>query len=523
MSNEVHERLYEKLDKWDVLLSLSSGTISAMLDVFFAKDISLENAHTWGKKEVDKFVLSVAKKNGYKGNDLAGAIKKLEDAYPIAADQLTNDFGGGSAHHLRDFSHHPTVTGLLFSILTQFTGRGYGTDVHGNFGPIDLPDASNLGTSLVDKIYLGVVTWVFHMISDIAGSSSTVAMGKEGTGLPGPLMSFMKEVSAIPGIKQLAGKSKDEHYNFSVQCSKLFNGTLLGEHDENGKIIKDEVLKFDLRTEIGIVHEATLNRQYIPVLMNEVVVRGFYSIRRICEEIQENQIGEVSEIALIDVKKVLPFNNRRLTHMLAISSTMFSVTDISEAAIKAAIKNKDNKAGFALDLFQGINYYGLGRFALSTTGEMTIASREIQKKLVKAADSELARISSRALAIAKIGTPVGFISSAIGVYQEISDALGELDVAKEERILIEESCRASIEIIKEYQIEMHNMVEEYFVRHMETFNFGLDIMNQAVLSNDVDSFIAGNNIIQVFLGYDVQFRNQEEFDALMLSEDSLKL
>ena len=48
-------------------------------------------------------------------------------------------------------------------------------------------------------------------------------------------------------------------------------------------------------------------------------------------------------------------------------------------------------------------------------------------------------------------------------------------------------------------------------------------MNQTVFSNDVDRFIAGNNIIQNFLGYDVQFRNQEEFDALMLSGDSLKL
>ena len=516
------ENKKESLDKWDIILSLSSGTLSGMLDIFFVKDISLENAHAWGKREVDKFVLSVAKKNGYQGNNLAGAIKNLEDTYPIAADQLTNDFGGGSAHHLRDFSHHPTVTGLIFSILTQFTGKGYGTDVHGNFIQISLPDKSHLGISFVDKIYLGTVSWIFHMISDIAGSSSTVASGKEGTGLPGPLMSFFKELSAIPGVKQLAGKSKDGHYNLSVQCSKLFNGTMLGTHDENGKIVKDGALKFDLRTEIGIVHEAALNKQYIPVLMNELVVRGFYSIRGFCNEIREKQIMDISEISLVDMKKVLPFNNRRLTHMLAISSTMFSVTDISGAAIKAAVRNKDNKAGFALDLFQGINYFGLGRLALSTTGEMTIAGQEIQKKLVKAADSEIAKISSKALAITRIGTPVGFVSAAIGVYQEIADVLKELNIAKEERILIEARCRESIEIIKEYQAEMHDMVEHYFVGHIEAFNSGFDIMNQGIKSNDVNGFIEGNNVIQDFLGYKVQFRNQEEFDALMLSEESLK-
>ena len=84
------ENKKESLDKWDIILSLSSGTLSGMLDIFFVKDISLENAHAWGKREVDKFVLSVAKKNGYQGNNLAGAIKNLEDTYPIAADQLTN-------------------------------------------------------------------------------------------------------------------------------------------------------------------------------------------------------------------------------------------------------------------------------------------------------------------------------------------------------------------------------------------------------------------------------------------------
>jgi len=35
----------------------------------------------------------------------------------------TNDFGGGTVHRLRDFAHHPTIGGLAFSMLTQFTGN----------------------------------------------------------------------------------------------------------------------------------------------------------------------------------------------------------------------------------------------------------------------------------------------------------------------------------------------------------------------------------------------------------------
>lgn len=504
------------LDKWDVVIALSSGTLTAMLDVFLVKDISLKEAHEWGKTEVENFVKKVAKKD-----NLTDAIRFLESENKIAADQLTNDFGGGKQHHLRDFSHHPTPVGLIFSILTQFTEKGYGTDVHGNFVQIPLPDTSLVGKSFIEKIYMGCVTWGFHMISDIAGSSSSATKNSEGTGLPGPLMSFFKEMSSLPCIKSLAGKNPKDHYNFSVYCSKLFNGTLLGEHDENGKIVKNGELKFDFRTEIGIAHEAIHNKQYIPVILNEAIVRGFYSIRRFCREVKEKEVTSFSELEKLNYKNILPFNNRTLTHMLTISSIMFSVTDISGATIRAAIKNKNNKAGFALDLFQGINYFGLGRFALATTGEMAIVGQEIQKKLVQAAESELAKVSSKIIAITNIGTPVGFVSASIGVYQEITDAMNELELAKEERRLIEAECQNRINIIKEYQLQMHDFVEEYLLNHMKTFTYGFELIDQGIKTDDINSFIQGNNVIQQFLGYEVLYQNQEEFDELMLSDDIL--
>lgn len=114
-----------RLDKWDYIIATSSGAITAAMDVLWIKDISLKNAHTWGVDKMKVFVLEVAQKQGYKGTELSGAIKYLEDMFSIPADKLTNDFGGGKQDHLRDFSHHPTIAGLIFSIFTQFTGTGW--------------------------------------------------------------------------------------------------------------------------------------------------------------------------------------------------------------------------------------------------------------------------------------------------------------------------------------------------------------------------------------------------------------
>lgn len=87
-----------KLDKWDYAISISSGAITAAMDILWVKDINLFDARTWGKEKVEDFVMAVAKnQKGYSGKNLKDAIKFLEDKYPIAADDFTNDFGGETA------------------------------------------------------------------------------------------------------------------------------------------------------------------------------------------------------------------------------------------------------------------------------------------------------------------------------------------------------------------------------------------------------------------------------------------
>ena len=78
--------------------------------------------------------------------------------------------------------------------------------------------------------------WFFHMVSDMAGSSTSVGKGSAGTGLPGPIVSFLKEISALPIFRNM---NKDGYKEFSVWISKLFNGTLLGKRDESGKLIEN--------------------------------------------------------------------------------------------------------------------------------------------------------------------------------------------------------------------------------------------------------------------------------------------
>ncbi|MEG1427654.1 MAG: hypothetical protein RSC76_08200, partial [Oscillospiraceae bacterium] len=283
------------------------------------------------------------------------------------SDSATSDFGGGRQHHLRDFAHHPTVVGLAFSLLTQFTGNAYGTDTNGVFQIVKIENTSLIGKDLPQKLLYGVVYWFFHMVSDMAGSHAFAGMG---TGLPGPLLSLAKELSALPFFRDAQGNVM----GLSLQISKLFNGTLLATRDSSGKLINS--IPFDLRTEIGIAHE--IGKQAIPVIINECIVRGFYFIRRFSVELREKNVRNMKELQNINWENTLPFKNRTIARMLTISSGTFTAIDLADAAIRSAVKSGGATPAFLSNFILSVNFVGVGRFAIAIGADVGMGVKRNQ-------------------------------------------------------------------------------------------------------------------------------------------------
>ena len=306
----------------------------------------------------------MARKRGYKGDDLGKAIKHLE-RFGAPSDSNTPDFGGGLQHHLRDFAHHPTLVGLIFSMVTQFTEKSYGTNTDGSFMIVDVKNKNFIGKNIYQKFCFGTIYWFFHLVSDMAGSNATPGAG---TGLPGPLLSFAKELSTLPFFRNI----KINDNSLSIWISKLFNGTLLAERDSEGKIIKQ--IRFDLRAEIGISHE--LGQQAIPVIINECVVRGFYFIRNITKEIKEKNIKKIEDLNKVEWNNCLPWNNRTIIRMLTIATGTFTACDLIDAAIRGGIKSGGNQVLFAKEFLLHINFVGVGRFAVAVFSDTKIGVKQ---------------------------------------------------------------------------------------------------------------------------------------------------
>ena len=355
--------LSSQTDKFDYLVSVGSGVLCGLLDILWVGEFDLERGRSVATNKIDELVTKTAKLLGCKNDDLESAVKFLEKKFPIPSDGNTPDFGGGLQHHLRDFAHHPTIVGLVFSLLSQFTYKSYGTDVNGVFLIADVPAKSKafIGDDVPSKILFGAITWFFHLVSDVAGSSGSV--GKSGgTGIPGPLLALAKELSALPVFKSMSIGDN----SLSVFLSKLFNGTLLAKHDEAGKIIKDTVLKFDLRGELGVGIE--LGRQAIPIVANECIVRCFYFIRRLAIEVKDTNIRSFNDLKQIGWDKVKPMGNPTIARMLTIATGVFTTIDVSEAIITQKY-------------WISINYIGVGRFAVAIGEDVAwcLKARNIKK------------------------------------------------------------------------------------------------------------------------------------------------
>jgi len=367
-ANPEKEKVEDYADRLDKGVAVASGLLSGIIDVLFVGEFSLDRAKQYGEKDVESIVKKTAQKFGYKGNDIKGAIEHLETKFPFASDSNVNDFGGARQHHLWDFSHHFSIFGLLCSILTQFTGKVIGTNKEGMLIIRDVSDQQLIGKNTVEKLFFGTVIWFFHMVSDMAGSSECLG---RGAGIPGPIISLIKTVSAIPLFRTVKIKETD----FYTWVSRLFGGAYFKKRDENGKLI--DSVPFDLRTEIGILHEGS--KQLVPVLINEAIVRSFYFIRRTHREISNKNICSISDLSKIEVQNILPFNTPAIRRMCTISSGVFCAVDMIDALIRAIAE--ENPAVF----FMRINYVGIARFVVAIGIEAAAYLRETQVEREKAA------------------------------------------------------------------------------------------------------------------------------------------
>ena len=323
-------------------------------------------------------------------SEMSKAIKKLEQTFGMPSDDVYNVAGNqisSKSHHLDDLAHHPTVIGWAASMVTQFTGNAYFQNKDGEnmkyaaqrvrvldnvnayiqYGDTSVIDktiktgktkqalqVTLIGDDLKSKLACGTINWIGHLLSDMAGSNSSAKKGNTGMGLPGPLLSSLKEFAMLPIIKK-------------TPLPQLLNDLFTKDDAILGKY------RMDLRSELAIGKE--LGKQAIPIFINTLMVRIFYFIRRfIAEAKMANSLHD------INWENTLPFKNRTVTRMLTISLGTFEAIDLGDATIRGVMNSGGTLAGFFASFVLRVNFVGVGRFAIACGTDISMGvGREKQR------------------------------------------------------------------------------------------------------------------------------------------------
>lgn len=454
--NSQIELLSCQADNLDYIVAIASGMACGLLDILWVGEFDLQSGRSIASDKVDSFVKKTAEMlERKKFDDVKSAVKSLEERFPIPSDGNTPNFGGGLQHHIRDFAHHPTIVGLAFSLLTQFTEKSYGTDVNGVFLVVDVPKKSKpfIGNDVPQKILMGTITWFFHLVSDVAGSSSTAGISG-GTGIPGPILALAKEIATIPFFKDI---KVDADMSLSLFLSKMFNGSLMMQRDENGQIIKESVIKFDLRGELGVTLE--LCKQAVPVIANECIVRAFYFIRHLAMVMKENYVSCLADMKKIDWSSVKPANNPTIARMLTVSTGVFTALDIGEAIATQKY-------------WVSVNYVGVGRFAVAIGSDVSWGLKARNVKKVRDAYEKIKQQTFRkadADIYKRIGADMDIQMDKLGLSLEQTEILYNLEYYKTLNDIEHTNIPITGESVKELKTEWLQDWQKFISDGFESF------------------------------------------------------
>ncbi len=337
--------LKPQCDKLDYALAASSGVLCGIIDIFLigkpGESRIEEITDKWFEEKVNDF----ARLNGWSGDkSLSCAIRYLEKKYKIPYDQngigeATLDVLGlnPSNHHFKSLGHNPTLLGLFFSILDQFTNSSHFVSDGNLISLVKVGNECELkGNDIPSKFLCAFTNWFGHIISDVSGSSSSKG---RGMGVPSPIMCWINDIIVLKNQLNIPINEFDKSIN--EIAIKIY---------EKG---------FDARFQTA---------QMIPVFVNELIVRLIYSIRRAIKYFSvENNEKRTFNLLWRNCK---PFNNT-VKRMLTVAHATFCLVDFGDATIRGISREYGS---FNIEEFLlRLNIAGIGRFIVSLYGETSRA------------------------------------------------------------------------------------------------------------------------------------------------------
>ena len=284
----------KKVDKVDVLVAVSSGTMAFVLDQLLIR--SKLKKKDINESDVIQLLPQILKESSCKNKNL----DKEMDAYIKNWEHKIQD-----AYKYKnlawDFCDELSFSGLLIKVIEYCFDLRIGLDKESGL-VIERVKRDLKTDDVVKKAQMAVVDWFIEQAYRYKKSGKCK---KE----------FVQIEKVVKDIKKIA--FKDNKFD-KEQLKDWFHGRVLGDKQLNG--IADFML------------------QAIPVKANIVFVHSYVHIRNFIDQVNEHHVESLEGLKVIDFDKLN--NDRVLTRMDAVSTSVFAALNVGVAGGKAIKLNK---------------------------------------------------------------------------------------------------------------------------------------------------------------------------------------
>lgn len=359
-------------DKIDYVIAAGSGLLCGLLDILWVGEFNITRGKTVAKEKIEALSKKLAEMEGWQAVKTKGN-QGLADILAFLSLRPHNNEDSGETEEFQhvervNLSSLPTITGLAFSLLSQFYGQNYFVEEDGSLFIEEISSETKfIGRSIPEKIFIGVVDWLFNLASKIDNMSDEFYSPHLNI-IPVPILELAKNFSQIPLFHDLYEKIKS---NSDEKIDKYLN--------ELWSRAKEKAIWFSDTKAAGVIFE--IGRQSLPVFANDFFVRASYFFRRLMAEVKDSTIQDITIFQTIDWKKISPFNNPTIDRMISISSAVFTGVDLTEAITKKYSSGKS--------FYLSINYAGVIKLFFPVKNEIVWALKRRDIKKIKKAFDEV--------------------------------------------------------------------------------------------------------------------------------------
>lgn len=146
-------------------LAATSGVLTGALSFVKVSEEQLQKIDEWKKKDWERYVIYSAELAGCKKKDYKSASKFLVKQAVKKINKNEN-----AKEYMVLLNAHPTMAGLFFAMITQFSGKACALSESGNLELKELPKYYFVGRNNSEKIVASVLYWLFALADGQAES-----------------------------------------------------------------------------------------------------------------------------------------------------------------------------------------------------------------------------------------------------------------------------------------------------------------------------------------------------------------